>query len=66
MMRFNLGSSLLQLGRTAEARVVLTPLADPAAWQTMDRSVLVALRAQNATPEALRASIARWLATVPP
>jgi tetratricopeptide (TPR) repeat protein len=66
MARFNLGSSLLQLGRTAEARTVLAPLADPAAWRTMDRSVLVALRAQNATPEALRASIAAWLATVPP
>jgi len=66
MMRFNLGSSLMQLGRIAEARSYLAPLADPAAWRTMDRSVLVALRAQNATPETLRASIARWLETAPP
>ena len=63
MMRFNLGSSLLQLGRVDEARPHLALLADPAAWRTVDRSVQVALRAQRTSPEALRTSIRRWLET---
>lgn len=65
MMRFNLGSALLQLGRVDEARPHLALLADPAAWQTMDRSVLVALQAQGATPETLRASLRAWLDRTP-
>jgi tetratricopeptide (TPR) repeat protein len=61
MMRFNLGSALLQLGRVDAARAQLAPLADPAAWRSLDRSVLVALHAQNASPESLRVSIRQWL-----